>query len=81
MQKHQRSVFEARLSERQSTLLRRIGFGLLLISALWCVTVTDWALGLTIFCGIATIASVSVIAILTFKPRWLRLIFWVRSPE
>lgn len=77
MQKHQRSAFGASLPEKQVRLYRWLGFGLVTIAALWCVAAFNWALGLTILFGLATLSSLLVIGLLTLRPKLVRYLCWV----
>lgn len=77
MQKHQQTVFEASLPNKRARLYRWLGFGLVIVAAFWCIFAFGWALGLTVLFGIATLAALSVISLLTFRPKLVRYLCWL----
>ncbi|MEM0986286.1 MAG: DUF3325 domain-containing protein [Pseudomonadota bacterium] len=81
MQKHQRAVLGASLPAAQSRPYRWAGFGLIIAATVWCMVAFGWARGLTVLCGIATVASIAVIVTLTLQPQMLRPLYRIPRNE
>jgi len=77
MLKHQRKVFGRVLPEKQSRLYLRLGFGLVSASILWTMIAYGWSRGLVVSCGVATLASVFVILLLTLCPTMTRFLIFL----
>ena len=81
MRKHQKAVFGAVLAASRSRTYKLIGAGMLVASTIWCMAAFSWALGLTIMCGVATLASVVVILLLTYSPATVRYLCWLPQSQ
>ncbi|MEM1052788.1 MAG: DUF3325 domain-containing protein, partial [Pseudomonadota bacterium] len=62
------------LPDQQSRLYRRVGWALIAACTAVCIVAFDWSFGLVALCGVATLASISVILLLTFQPAKLPLL-------
>ncbi|MEM1105628.1 MAG: DUF3325 domain-containing protein [Pseudomonadota bacterium] len=78
--KHQRAVFGSALAAPQTRRYRALGWALLCASIVWCMAMFGWARGAVAVCGVVTIAAVSVIGLVTFRPHWVRYLCWVPRP-
>ncbi|MEM9422511.1 MAG: DUF3325 domain-containing protein [Pseudomonadota bacterium] len=77
MQKHQRQIFTSPLTPGRSRNYRRLGTGLTIGAVVLSMARWGWDQGLVVSCGVATVAAVTVILILTFSPGMVRYLCWV----
>ena len=69
MNKHQRDIFVAPISDKKSKLLKSAGWGILTLSACIAIFAAGISVGLSEWVGIITFAAFIVAFIVTYQPR------------
>ena len=72
IRKHQRTVFDGMIvADQDARRYRLIGWLFIIASATVCLVYFGVGIGLIAFSGVATLASVTIIVMLTFWPAWV----------
>lgn len=70
MERHHEQVFgHRRIPRRRRHVLRMVGWMLLIVSPIPCITVLGWGIGSVLWCGLLTAAVLPLTLLLAYAPQ------------